>query len=350
MITPPEPEAPQPPAAGLSPSNAAWLPMRQRLSRQRLLIVVLWTLWFWIWGPPTPLPVGWIRTAAYLAVLALIWSVFAVRMDYGLAVRQGIIHEPFGPWLANRLKALGFEAAFLAVAVGPLPWAMGRWPQQWWLPMTLWLTAAWLIWTWMLPALVLPRLMRTTPLPENALKDRVHQLIRHFAVPAEVVVWHVGARSTGMQAAIAGLGRNRRILVTDTLLNACQPDEVLGILAHELAHLESHDLLRRGLALVIGMGGVLATAALLVTGTVLDSLGLVVAVVLASGGYFRYIRQLEYRADARAVKATGNVWAYGQAMQKIAGANQDGVLPAADNLWQTHPGLSQRLQKLGLDG
>ena len=329
--------------------SQTWQSGQQRLARLRLIAVIGWTLWYWVWASPTLVAAGWLKTAVYLGVGTSIWAAFAVQIDYVLPRRLGILRRPFMPWLGQRLKAVAFEAVFLAAAAGPLPWAMRQWPHHWWLPITIWLAGLWLAWTWALPSLVLPRLMRTEALPDDSLKESVRTLVQAFGLAVEVRVWHVSDGSASMQAATVGLGSTRRILVTDTLLAGCEPDEVIGIIAHELAHLASHDLLRRGMATIVAMGLVLATAALLETGTLLDLSGLVVAVTVSVGWYFRYLRQLEFAADGRAVAATGNGWAYGNALRKVANANRESHAPGPDSFCQMHPALPVRLRRLGLE-
>src|SRR3989441_6117510 len=48
-------------------------------------------------------------------------------------------------------------------------------------------------------------------------------------------------KSSRSNAALAGAGRTRRIVLTDTLLKTHGPDEIETILAHELAHQKHRD-------------------------------------------------------------------------------------------------------------
>ena len=53
---------------------------------------------------------------------------------------------------------------------------------------------------------------------------------------AEVLVADFSRKGRTAYAAVVGLGRTRRILVSDTLLVSFPPEEVEVVLAHELAH------------------------------------------------------------------------------------------------------------------
>ncbi len=56
--------------------------------------------------------------------------------------------------------------------------------------------------------------------------------------------WRLSDRTKKANAALAGLGRTRRILLSDTLLADYSDDEIEVILAHELAHHVHHDIWR----------------------------------------------------------------------------------------------------------
>src|SRR4029078_10936520 len=48
--------------------------------------------------------------------------------------------------------------------------------------------------------------------------------------------WGLGGKTKKANAALAGLGGPRRILVSDTMLAAYSDDEIEVVLAHEIAH------------------------------------------------------------------------------------------------------------------
>jgi Zn-dependent protease with chaperone function len=338
----------------MSPSSshdpAGWQNARRQVSRLRLLAIVVWTLGIWVWAADRPWQGHW-RLGIYLAGVAILWFLATALSDLVLARRYGLIHESAWDWTRRRLKATLYAAVFLAVAVGPLPSAMTWWPRHWWLPMTLWLAGAWLAWTALIPGVVLPRLLDIRPLAPGPVADALTQLAEKAGQRLPVAVWHLAERSTAIQAVVVGLGPTQRLLLTDTLLATFAPAEVAGVVAHELSHLERHDLLRRGAVLTLGLGTVLATAAGVTTGTTWDLPILALVAILVVLGYFRYLRALELRADRRAVELTGDRAAYGATLRAVAMANGDS--PSARgfrDLWETHPGLTHRIKKLGLDG
>ena len=69
---------------------------------------------------------------------------------------------------------------------------------------------------------------------------------RRARAPTSVGVfeWVLSSHTKKANAALAGLGRTRRILLSDTLLADYSEDEIEVILAHELSHHVHHDLWR----------------------------------------------------------------------------------------------------------
>jgi STE24 endopeptidase len=331
------------------PDPAGWEGALKRWSRARRLAIIAWTAAYW-YGLANGFMPGGLPWTMYALGVALLWFGAGAYGDLVLGRRYGVVRESGYDWLRRRGKAALYAVLFLAITVGPLPTAMARFPNHWWLPMTVWLAAAWLAWTALIPGVVLPRLIDIRPLPPGSVAQALAELSQQVKRPLPAAVWALAERSTTVQAIVVGIGPTQQILLTDTLLADFTPAEVVAVVAHELSHLERHDLLRRGAVLTLGLGSVLATAARVTTGTAWDLpiLGLVTLLVVLT--YFRYLRHLELRADRRAVALTGDGAAYGRTLAKIAAANGEpaGAGWLAD-LWSTHPGLNQRMARLATD-
>ena len=158
-------------------------------------------------------------------------------------------------------------------------------------------------------------------------------------------------------AAISGvLPSLRYVSLTDHLLEVMEPDELRAVLAHEIAHGKGHHLLVKVLA---GLAAIGALTAVLITGgaaeRLADALGplglvlgmpvLLVTVLLLAHGVVGLA--LEKRADDRAVEMVG-AEPLARALGKLADAN--GLKRRTGWLWnvlQQHPGMDQRLRRLG---
>src|SRR2546428_2062704 len=86
---------------------------------------------------------------------------------------------------------------------------------------------------------------RFRPLDDPALRARFESLAARAKVPiVGVFELRASEKTRRSNAAVMGLGRTRRVVVTDTLLRDFRPEEVETVLAHELAHQKFLDPLR----------------------------------------------------------------------------------------------------------
>src|SRR3972149_5329239 len=87
------------------------------------------------------------------------------------------------------------------------------------------------------PVILVRLFFRLDRLADANLEERFRALASRAGIPVlGVFVLRASEKTRRSNAALAGMGRTRRVIVTDTLLQDQTPDEVESILAHELAH------------------------------------------------------------------------------------------------------------------
>lgn len=163
------------------------------------------------------------------------------------------------------------------------------------------------------------------------------------------------------------------VAATTGLLRMLTPDEIAGVMAHELAHVKNRDTLIMTItATIAGAIGMLANFAFFFggrrgAGGMLGSIMIMILAPMAAALVQMAIsRTREYGADAGGAEISGNPWALASALAKLErGArtveNQEAegnpatahlfiVNPLngqrADNLFSTHPSTKNRIAKL----
>jgi STE24 endopeptidase len=118
--------------------------------------------------------------------------------------------------------------------------------------------------TWALPTLILPLFNKFTPLTDESLKQRTEALLERCGFSSKgVFVMDGSRRSVHGNAYFTGIGRNKRIVFFDTLLERLQVTEVEAVLAHELGHFRLHHVRwKLILSLGLGLGGLALLGAL----------------------------------------------------------------------------------------
>lgn len=203
--------------------------------------------------------------------MAVIGSVAAIVGIVGLplsVLRTFRIEAAFG---FNRttpmifLADLGKGIALAALIGGPLVLAIlvlmdraGRW---WWLAaFGCWLAVTLLI-TWAWPAFIAPLFNKFSPLQDASLKERIEALLARCGFRSSgVFVIDGSRRSAHGNAYFTGIGRHKRIVFFDTLLQQLASAEIEAVLAHELGHFRLRHVRQR---LLVSFATMLAAFALL---------------------------------------------------------------------------------------
>jgi len=185
-----------------------------------------------------------------------LWSTFRVEARFGFnrtSLPLFVMDRVKGLLLALVLGGpLLLAALALMRYAGPL----------WWLYVwALWLAVS-LLMTWAWPALIAPLFNRFSPLADETLRSRIETLLRRCGFASRgVFVVDGSRRSAHGNAYFTGVGRNKRIVFFDTLINTLEPEEIEAVLAHELGHFRLHHIRRRLL-----VSAVLALAGLALLG------------------------------------------------------------------------------------
>jgi len=206
--------------------------------------------------------------------------------------------------------------------------------------------------------LLSPRLVRwalsARPMESPVLPRLRDILDRSGAGPAEILSG--GARGSRFANAFAIPSlRGRAVLVTDTVLQELQEDELVAIFAHETAHLEQYDraLLLRRLAVMaaLALTGVTLVPRWLEGGPAgLGTLAFLAWMLLLLTTLVLFVRSRqreEVGADRRAVELTGRPEALITALEKLhALALLPRRLDPRLERRATHPSLARRIQAI----
>jgi len=211
------------------------------------------------------------------------------------------------------------------------------------------------------PRWLIPLFYKLTPLDDRLLRERILALAARMGVQAAaVVVADFSRKGRTANAAVVGLGRTRRILVSDTLLREFPVDEVEVVLAHELGHharrhvaqglvlqsllivgtLWAADRILRASAAGLGLTGPGDPAGLPLLALVLSALGLLTTPVVAA-----WSRRLEREADRVALEVSRAPDVFVAAMERLGQLNLAERRPGRlrELLFATHPSLEARI-------
>ncbi len=90
-------------------------------------------------------------------------------------------------------------------------------------------------------SLIVPIFNKLTPLPEGPLKEKIVSMAAKtdYAID-RISVMDSSKRSTKLNAYFSGLGKTKKIVLYDTLVDKMSDDEIVAVLAHEIGHNKKH--------------------------------------------------------------------------------------------------------------
>jgi STE24 endopeptidase len=206
------------------------------------------------------LPAVWHGTVVVLStflLLSLVGLPLSIWRTFGVEARFGFNRTTFGLFVVDLLKGLLVGLILGGPLVFVILFLMQRAGSLWWL-------YAWFVWvaftvliTWAYPTLIAPLFNKFTPLSDAALKQRTEALLQRCGFSSRgVFVMDGSRRSVHGNAYFTGVGRGKRIVFFDTLLERLQIAEVEAVLAHELGHFRLHHVRwRLLLSLAFGLLG-----------------------------------------------------------------------------------------------
>lgn len=300
-----------------------------------------------------------------LGLVMLVGEVLDLPLDlwreFSHEKRWGFSTQTPGRYVADLIKNLVLGVVLFGVLMVPL-WALIRSTQAWWIAGWVVFLLFSVVFTFLGPVLILPLFNKITPLENPELADNLRELARSAGLSiSDVQVMDASKRTRKDNAFFAGLGRTRRVVLFDNILE--HPLQAIRtIVAHELGHWRKRHLVH---GLVVGTLLSFALFALLrmvsTWDAVLDWAGVdsiadpaslpLVLLILGGGqvalGYIRawHSRALERQADIEALEITQDGDGFQDMMRNLMTRNLADLAPSQlAYLRMDHPPAAERLQ------
>jgi STE24 endopeptidase len=220
-----------------------WLGIADFVIGSAFLIVLLVTGWT-AWLRDLALRRGFqnytLAVFLYLFFLLLISKVLGLGFDYygfRLERKFNLSTQKVRAWLWDEAKGFLVGLVLLGIVVELLYFVIRQYPQHWWLITWALFMGLFILLAQLAPVVLFPIFYKFEPLDDEDLRRRLVQLSEQAGTRVRGVYrWKLSEKSKKANAALTGLGRTRRIILADTLLDNYAPEEVEAVLAHELGH------------------------------------------------------------------------------------------------------------------
>ena len=178
-----------------------------------------------------------------------IYATFVIEKKYGFNTTTPKI------FLSDMLKSLLLNIIIGGALLALIVYIYMLTTVYFWLLAWILITAFSLFMSIFYSTLIVPLFNKQTPLEEGELKTAIMNFAEKtkFNI-SNIFVMDGSKRSTKANAYFTGLGKRKRIVLYDTLINEMTTDEVVAVLAHEIGHFKHKHIYKSMIYGIIQMG------------------------------------------------------------------------------------------------
>ncbi|MFS0634609.1 M48 family metallopeptidase [Mesobacillus foraminis] len=201
----------------------------------------------------------WLSFFSYLATFPLSY------ISYNLSRTYNISTQSFASWMKDELIDFWINYGMMLVIVAVLYLLIKKSRRFWWLFAWLLSVPFTLFIMFVQPILIDPLYNDFYPLKDKELETKILELANRAEIPSEhVFEVNMAEKTNALNAYVTGIGSNSRIVLWDTTLNRLNDDQILFIMAHEMAHyVEKHLYIGIAGYLLLSLVGLYLTARLM---------------------------------------------------------------------------------------
>ena len=306
----------------------------------------------------------------FFILLSLVKTVLDLPFDlynhFRIETRFGFNNMGIGLWCTDQLKSLFLSSLFFTFLASAAFWLIQTASESWWLWVWALMVGFSLTMMMISPYVIEPLFFTFEPLKVEGLEGGIREMMGKAGLSvSKVLKVDASKRSGHSNAYFTGIGKQKRVVLFDTLLEQLSPQEILAVLAHELGHMKKKHILKRmimmaGLALfycwlahaLIGWPGLpqlvgMDEASFYARLVILFFLSGILTFPLTP--LFSHIsRRDEYEADRFACALHGNPEDLATALIKMSKENLANLHPhpAYARFYYSHPPVAERVKKL----
>ncbi len=159
------------------------------------------------------------------------YSGYKLEHKYNLSNQSVIV------WLKENLKGFILSLILGTPVLLMFYFIMVNYTDIWWMLFAIILFFFSVILAIVLPVFILPLFYKVTPIEDEELKEDIKKIASKSGFKiTNVYKFDMSKNTKRANAALTGLGKSKRIILGDTLLESCTKSEIVSIVAHELGH------------------------------------------------------------------------------------------------------------------
>lgn len=174
-----------------------------------------------------------------LSIPFSLYNTFKIENKYGFNTMTVIL------WITDLIKSTLISTVLMGIVMACGLWIIQTSPDLWWLYVWSFFFVFSIFMMYISPYVIEPLFNKFTPLEGDTLEEKIKTMMQKTGIKvSRVFKIDASKRSHHTNAYFTGIGKTKRIVLYDTLLNKMDGDEVLAVLAHEAGHWKKKHVLK----------------------------------------------------------------------------------------------------------
>ena len=300
----------------------------------------------------------------FIVINSLVNIPFEIYQKFVLDEKYGFNKSTVGLYIKDTI----ITTVMSLVLGGSVVWGVGsiiNSIEMWWLYSFLFIFGVIMLINMFFPTVRALFFDKVTPLEDGELKSSIEAMMEQTGfVSSGIFVSDASKRDARLNAYFGGIGKTKRVVLFDTLIEKLSPKELLAVLGHELGHFAHGDIYKN-----MGLMGILLFIMFAIFGNLSENLflelgvssepGVIMVLFLLFMPVLGFImmplmgmvsRHNEFEADKMGAELGGGEY-LASALQKLVTENKS--FPLSHPLYiffhYTHPPVMERLKELGVN-
>ena len=300
-------------------------------------------------------------TAATGIAMSILFFPVKYYIEYHLEHKYELSNQTIAGWLWEDLKGLLVGMLIGIPLLLAFYFALDTFGSLWWLPFSILMFLVSVVLARIVPVVILPLFYKIVPVENEELKERILNLAGKVGMRVEnVFSFDMSKNTKKANAAFTGLGKTKRIILGDTLLNEYSNDEIETVIAHELGHYKHKHIVKNITISTISSFLMFFLIAFFYdislnwfgfdSRTTISALplltlwGMLIGLVITPIGNI-VSRKFEYEADQYAIESTNKKEAFVRTLNKLTKQNlgDEEPHPFVEWFFYSHPSIRKRI-------
>lgn len=178
-----------------------------------------------------------IYVAVFLSLSTLIGLPLGYYSGYVHEHKWGFSNYTHKTWALDQLKSFLLSLILFPLLLGLLYWVFSAFPDIWWLVAGGTMAIVSVIFATLFPVVIAPIFNKYDPIEDESLVNQLTEILEKAGLkPGGFFRQDMSKQTKKENAFLGGLGKTRRVVMADNLLEKMSQNEIASVIAHEVGH------------------------------------------------------------------------------------------------------------------